>query len=312
MTQASASAWRPWAADRLRQRRGQRGGRGAVVAADKFSIVDEVSSLRSAATAFAEQNALTVVPAVPLHDLGPEVQLDGEVIDLPGFLNLAQRMCAPALYLEVDRFDPDGDSVDDPPRHLLARRGQLQGIEMAFVAGGVVHFWEHIASWYAEWESLLAANHGGLGDEDDDRPRWMSENEREELAEPAVRALLAMAQFRAEKPGGGRYRFAQQHLPADLDERATHTAVRLACERADEMARQRYADIDDHYEQLATDLLADQAYQRAGSAAARKQVAERFLTNWADGWSPPMVAREELYARAQRQAKLAAHRPALY
>ncbi|MEU5934422.1 hypothetical protein [Micromonospora sp. NPDC047187] len=49
-----------------------------------------------------------------------------------------------------------------------------------------------------------------------------------------------------------------------------------------------------------------QAYQRAGSAAARKQVAERFLSTWADGWSPPMVAREELYARAQRLAKSAA------
>ncbi|MCX4471323.1 hypothetical protein OOK41_13540 [Micromonospora sp. NBC_01655] len=151
---------------------------------------------------------------------------------------------------------------------------------------------------------MLAANRGGAGGEDvdDDGPRWLSESEREELAEPVVRVLLAMSQFRAEKPGGGRFRFAQQHLPADLDERVTHTAVRLACDRADEAARQRYADIDGHYDQLAADLLTDPAYQRAGSAAARKQAAERFLTTWADGWSPPPVAREELYARAQRLA----------
>ncbi|MFF3857105.1 hypothetical protein [Micromonospora sp. NPDC002575] len=275
--------------------------------------MDDVSSLRSTATAFAEQHALAVVPAVPLHDLGPEVQLDGEDIDLPGFLALAQRTGAPALYLAVDPFDPDDDLVDDPPRHLLARRGQLQGIEMAFVAGGVVHFWEHTAPWYAEWEALLTANHRGLGGEDDDRSGWLSEREREELAEPAVQALLAMRQFRAEKTGGGgRFRFAQQHLPADLDERVTHTAARLACERADEMARQRYADIDEHYEQLAADLLADPAYQQASSAAARKQAAERFLTTWADGWAPPMVAREELHARAQRLAKARARPPALY
>ncbi|MFI2667562.1 hypothetical protein [Micromonospora carbonacea] len=275
--------------------------------------MDDVSSLRSAVAAFAEQHALAVVPAVPLRGCGPEVPLDGEDIDLPGFLVLAQRMGAPALYLAIDPFDPDDDLVADPPRHLLARRGQLQGIEVAFVAGGVVHFWEHTASWYAEWEALLTANHHGVdGEDDEDRPRWLSENEREELSEPAVQALLAMPQFRAEKPGGGRYRFAQQHLPADLDERVTHTAVRLACDRADEVARQRYADIDEHYEQLAADLLADPAYQRAGSAAARKQAAERFLANWADGWAPPMVAREELYARAQRLAKAAARPPALY
>ena len=40
---------------------------------------------------------MTVVPAVPLYGLGPEVQLDADVIDLPGFLALAQRMGAQAL-----------------------------------------------------------------------------------------------------------------------------------------------------------------------------------------------------------------------
>ncbi|MFF3870080.1 hypothetical protein [Micromonospora sp. NPDC001898] len=283
--------------------------------------MDDVSSLRSAATAFAEQHAMPVVPAVPLHDLGPEVQLDAEVIDLPGFLALAHRMGSPALYLEVDLFDPDMDLVADPPGHLLARRGQLHGIEMAFVAGGVVHFWEHTACWFTEWENLLVDTRaaacgdgegGGERGHDEDDRRWLSERESAELAEPGVLALLAMPRFRAEKPGGGRYRFAQQHLPADLDERVTHTAVRLACDRADELARQRYADIDEHFDQLAADLLADSAYQRAGSAPARKQAAERFLTTWADGWSPPMVAREELHARAQRLAKAAVRPPALY
>ncbi|MEU2610630.1 hypothetical protein ABZ570_03450 [Micromonospora sp. NPDC007271] len=177
-----------------------------------------------------------------------------------------------------------------------------------------MHFWEHTASWYAEWEALLAAGRAVVDDRDpdDDQPRWLTDSEREELAEPAVQALLAMPEFRGEKPGGGRHRFAQRHLPADIDERVIHTAVRLACDRADEMARQRYADIEDHYEQLAADLLTDPAYRRAGSAAARKLAAERFLAAWADGWAPPTVARDELYARAQRLAKTAARPPALY
>lgn len=277
--------------------------------------MDDVSSLLSAVTAFAEQHAITVVPAVPVQGQGgPEVILEPEDIDLPGFLALAQRMGAQALYLDSDVFEADLDLTADPPQHLLARRGQMYYIEVAFVAGGVVHYWEHTAPWYREWEDLANADgaaHRG-DDVDDERPRWLSDSESEELAAPAVEALLAMPEFRAEKPGGGRYRFAQRNLPAGTDERVTHIAVRAACDRADELTRERYAEINDRYDQLAIDLLADPVYRQARSATARKQAAERFLAVWADGWAPPTVARDELYARAQMLAKAGARPPALY
>ncbi|WP_146179976.1 hypothetical protein [Micromonospora sp. RP3T] len=279
--------------------------------------MDDVSSLHSSVTTFAEEHAITMVPAVPVQGQGgPEVLLDAECIDLPSFLNLARQMGAQALYLDADPFDVELDLADvELPQHVLARRGQLYSVQVAFVAGGVVHYWEHTAAWYTEWEDLIDANRAAARDKldaDDDRPRWLSEGESEALAAPAVEALLATPEFRAEKPGGGRYRFAQRHIPDGTDERVTSTVVRLACDRADDLTRQRYADIDDHYDQLAASLLTDPAFKRAGSAAARKQAAERFLAAWADGWVPPTVPRDELYARAQRLAKNRTPAPALY
>jgi hypothetical protein len=82
---------------------------------------------------------------------------------------------------------------------------------------------------------------------------------------------------------GARQRFAKLHLPADTDERAQWNVVRTACDLADELTNQRYADIDDQYDDLAAQLLKDPAYQRAGSVGVRKQAAERFLAARADG-----------------------------
>jgi hypothetical protein len=271
--------------------------------------VDDLTGLRSAVAAFAEQHSLVVVPAVPAHDIGPEVQLHPDALDLPGFLDVARQLDARALYVQTETFDPDSDEVTDPPPKLLKHRGNPCTIEVAFVAGGVVHFWEYTATWYIEWEDLVQAQ--APDDEVHDEPRWLSDADRERLAAPAVESLLATPEFRAAKLGA-RQRFAQSHLPADLDERVRWEVVRAACDRADELTTQRYADIDEQYDDLAAQLLKDPAYQRAGSVGVRKQAAERFLTAWADGFMPPALVRDELYARAQRLAKAGARPPALY
>ena len=120
-----------------------------------------------------------------------------------------------------------------------------------------------------------------------------------------------MPEFRGARLGA-RQRFARLHPPADMDERVKWDVVRAACDRADELTNQRYADIDDQYDDLAAQLLKDPAYLRAGSVGVRKQAAERFLGTWADGFVPPALVRDELYARAQRLAKVAAQPPGLY
>jgi hypothetical protein len=51
--------------------------------------------------------------------------------------------------------------------------------------------------------------------------------------------------------------------------------------------------------------VATPAWQQASSPAARRQAAGRFLIPHADGFGPPPLIRDELYARAQRIAKTA-------
>ena len=72
------------------------------------------------------------------------------------------------------------------------------------------------------------------------------------------------------------------------------------------MTRERYDQLEDRLDDLAAELLASPAYQRAISPDARKEAARRFLVPHADGFSPPPRVRNELYGRAQKLAKATA------
>lgn len=103
--------------------------------------------------AFASQRDLTVVPAVPERDLGPEAHLFPSVVDLAGFLDLAGTLGGGVLYLGTAAFDPD--EVEEPPTELLARRAQLGEVTVA--VNSLIHFWRERAPWYHQWEDLAAA-----------------------------------------------------------------------------------------------------------------------------------------------------------
>jgi hypothetical protein len=66
-----------------------------------------------------------------------------------------------------------------------------------------------------------------------------------------------------------------------------------------------YGQLEDRLDDLAAELVASPAWQQASSPAARRQAAGRFLIPHADGFGPPPLIRDELYARAQRIAKTA-------
>lgn len=68
--------------------------------------------------------------------------------------------------------------------------------------------------------------------------------------------------------------------------------------------RLAYQQIPAQLDDLAAELLASPAFQQASSAAARKQAAVQFLIPRADGFTPPVVIRDELYARATLLAKM--------
>ncbi|HEX8343338.1 MAG TPA: hypothetical protein VF657_01160, partial [Actinoplanes sp.] len=263
---------------------------------------------------FAAEQALTVVPAVPERDLGPEVRLSPDVVNLSGFLKLAATLGGGVLYLDATRFEPDGGHVADPPADLVARRGQLGEMTVAFAANGLVHFWRERADWYQRWKELADAP--GLRlflDEPGDRdvPDHPSEEERARLAGELIAVLLADPAFRASKPGGARQRYAKFAIPADTHRWVIWDATRDACARAEELSRMQYEQIAERLDDLADELLGTAEYRQASSPGARRQVAEQFLAARADGFAPPAHVRDELYARTQRLAKTAGRPPVL-
>lgn len=270
--------------------------------------MDNLAPLAAAVTDFAAENDLTIVPAVPEHDYGPEVCLGPDALDLPGFLALASRLGGGVLYLGAVPFDPcTGDGQpQDPPAHLIQRKGQIGQVRVAFAANGLVHFWEHETAWHQEWQELThsrATRQGSDLDDEDELDR-LSDEERALLASELAATILADPRFRS-APRGDRHRLARLAVPKDTHSWAGYEAIREACDRAQEMAEERYDQLTGRLDELAAELLATPEYNQASSAAARKQAAERFLIPRADGFCPPPLVRDELYARAQKLAKAA-------
>lgn len=86
--------------------------------------MEDLAELAALATRIAAQEHLTVVPAVPQHDYGPEVCLGPDEIDLPGFLELADKPGGGVLYLRAAPFDPDAvyhSPPEDPPQNKGTR-----------------------------------------------------------------------------------------------------------------------------------------------------------------------------------------------
>ncbi|MEU9888818.1 hypothetical protein [Sphaerisporangium sp. NPDC051011] len=209
------------------------------------------------------------------------------------------------LYLRAAPFDPDDDEyeVDDPPEHLLKRKGQIGQVSVAFARTGIVHVWAHRADWYAEWQQLAEDEDSDDDFDLDEDGRRLSDEERERLTTELVETLLANPEFRAAR-AGVRQRTGSLAIPPDTPQGVEWQALRIACDRAEELAGAAYARItDDRLDELAAELLATPEYQRASAPATRRQLAERFLVSHADGFSGPAPIRDELYARAQNLAK---------
>jgi len=194
-----------------------------------FSTVDDLAQLAAVVTDFAAANNLTIVPAVPEHDCGPEVCLGPDVLDLPGFLALAGKLGRGVLYLRAVPFDPgSGDGPpEDPPEHLTKRTGQTSQVSVAFVVNGLVHFWEHQAPWYQEWQELTDRQtlRRGHGLDDEDEPERLTAEERARLASEPAGTILADPRFRA-APRGDRQRLARLAIPKDTDSWVGYDAAR--------------------------------------------------------------------------------------
>jgi hypothetical protein len=265
-----------------------------------------LAELTASVIGFAARERLTIFPAVPQHDCGPEVCLGPDELDLPGFLELARKLGSGVLYLEAVTFDPaavDGDQLEELPAHLIGHKGQTGQASVAFAANGLVHFWEHETAWFAEWEELADSTVTDADLYEAPGMERLSEEERARLVSELADAIVADPMFRAAKVTG-RWGLSEKAIPAGTDPFVGREARRQACTRAYQIAQEQYDRLEGQLDDLAAQLLADAAYQQARSAAARKKAAERFLIPRADGFSPPgSLVPEELHARAQELTK---------
>jgi len=76
-------------------------------------------TLATTVTAFASHRDMTVVPAVPERDLGPEAHLYPTVVDIDGFLDLAGTLGGGVLYLDTAPLR--GADLDATGRYLWVR-----------------------------------------------------------------------------------------------------------------------------------------------------------------------------------------------
>ena len=76
-----------------------------------------------------------------------------------------------------------GVPPDGLPAHLAERKGQVGQVSVAVAANGVMHFWDHAAAWYLEWEELAEGTspRRGFGMDEADEAGRPSEEERARL-----------------------------------------------------------------------------------------------------------------------------------
>jgi hypothetical protein len=271
---------------------------------------DNLASLGSAVTEFATSHDLITVPAIPHHDLGPEVSIDPGALDLHQFLELASSIGDGVLHLIAEPFDPDADAdlMNDAMTHLTVHKGETGEVCVAFArkGHGLLHFWELRTAWYEEWQELLGTKQrdGLFGDDDEfGQLDELSQEDRARLTGELASSILADPQFRAAR-STDRQRYARMALPRDGNSMVSWDAVHEACSRAQQMTDDIYEQLKPQLDGMAAELLTTAEYQQSSSATAQKQAAALFLTARCEGFSPPALYRDELYARAKRLAKL--------
>lgn len=266
-----------------------------------------LASLRNMVTEFADSHDLAIVPGIPHHDLGREISIDPADLNLPGFLQLASTIGDGVLYLQAKPFDPDTDAglVTDEMVHLTSHKGQTGEVCVAFArqGHGMLHFWELRTAWYDEWQELLEPRQLArfLPDEFSQSDRLSLEERDRQAAEVAV-SILGNPEFRAASPQNRR-RIAELAVPEGTDSSVGWAAAREALSQAEQMTRDIYVKIRPRLEELAAELISTPDYQQSSSATAQKEAAALFLAARCDGFYPPPLHRDELYAKAKRLAK---------
>lgn len=285
------------------------------LAANVPRMENNLEDLTAAVNTFAADHGMTIVPAIPSDAPGQRVSFHSwGLLDLSGFLELAGKLGDGAIYLQAETFglDPETGEPDNIPPEMEDYKGQICQLDVAFASAGhgLLHFWDQTEVWYQEWLNTLDEDEDSPGNANayDDRIR-QDEEKRDQQAEEIAEAILADPVYRSSSPQDRRRRgqlLFPGLLPEGTDRWVGWTAAQRALERAKDLTEQAYAPVRARIGDLAAEFLASPGWQEAASASLRKKAAEEFLIPLGDGFFPPTVVRDELYAQAQKIAKTGA------
>ncbi|MBG6133893.1 hypothetical protein [Longispora fulva] len=269
---------------------------------------DALSALATAISDQARAVDMLVVPVTPGEDGGFAVELTSEHMTAKDFLALAGAAGARMFYIETTPLDPDDlfDGLDEDEfdedvwgqldgfrAEAAARTDQVSQVELAFVAGSVLHLW----SVQADWVTDLANRIRALVPEIVVESRSRAEVDVEGLAT----RLADSAEFRA-------VRFQARTTAAiDLlaELRALEEAegprayeVRQVVTRAGEIIEERrtaiYNQLRPTFPDLALLLAKDPDWVNGGVISLRREAVDQFLAQHADGYLPTTLDRDRI------------------
>lgn len=244
---------------------------------------------------------VTLARAADMHFIAPDAALDKtiEMIAASG---------AVLVIPDYQEFDPselvdEDDSSDVEPHPAVMQaldaagqyEGQLCRIALYWSMDGILCCWLASASWTEELQrdydraTLAAGDEESLNDEAQ-REATGSEVRRivaELMENPAYRSA----------PRNKRAAVARNLIPEPNSEAGFYALRALSRHDTDEAARLTL-DIRSRFDEIALSLVQNRRWIMACTAAERKQAAQSYLSEVADGWCMPATLATELRDRA--------------
>ncbi|WP_026212462.1 hypothetical protein [Longispora albida] len=277
---------------------------------------DTLAGLVADITRKAKAADLLTVPTTPEAESGFFVELTDDELSATQFLELARASGARLFYTEATPFSAEplfshldpGEYSEESWSAIAKLRaqadrqtGKICHVELAFVAGSVLHSWTATPDWFTDInERLTELEIDEDGDEDDDEPNVRARAQAD--AEGLAHQLADIPAFRPIK-FPARLTMATDRLPelralANTGDPGDAYEVRRVVQRASELVMERrgavYEKLRPAFPELAQLLAADPAWVNAGRATLRKEAAELFLARHADGYPPTELERDRL------------------
>lgn len=244
---------------------------------------------------------VTLARRADMHFIAPDASLDKtiEMIAASGTV---------LVIPDYQEFDPselvdEDDSSDGEPHPAVIQaldtasqyEGQLCRVALYWSMDGILCCWFASASWTEELQRDYDRATLAAGDEES-----LNDEARLEATASEVRRIVAELMenptYRS-APRNKRAAVARNLIPEPNSEAGYYALSALSRRDTDEAARLTL-DIRSRFDEIALSLMQHRRWIMACTAAERKQAAQSYLSEVADGWCMPATLATELRDRA--------------